>query len=176
MEASEEEKRTKMHIDHTFNLGTEHLKAGHFNEAINLLSPLTMQCPSDTRLYHGILAAATKDFTDLEMADPNMKNIASDAWDRLTRLDSVSQDMISYARKRFLFQHHTQVNNNQTTVFWLFLGALASIIAGILFVTKHYFLTFLFFCGTIGAIILGVLNFWANFDDTKRITNNPFKY
>ncbi len=76
-----------------------HLAAGNWQMAINILSPLLQNNPTDRLLYSLMLRAATSDFTDYNMEVSSMKSTACNCWDKLSRLGGIDGNMARYSRK-----------------------------------------------------------------------------
>ena len=168
----------QMKLDNAVYLAAEHNRVGHWDEAIRLLTPLTLQHPSDTRIYHAIVVAATKGFSDPDMLDSNRRKTAAEAWDSLLRLNAVTSDMNDYRRSIMLKKQSRSQAKTMHIIGWLFLAAFVSIIAAIFFVTAHYFLTFLMSAGVIGCIVMAFLVFVGNIEDYRsereEFPLNPF--
>ena len=90
-----------MQYDRTLANAGEHLRAGNWNQAVSLIQPLVRDRPADVRLYQMILKAATREFRDYEMNDPSLRAAASDAWDKLVRLNGLTGEMLHYSRTRY---------------------------------------------------------------------------
>lgn len=85
-------------VDDTLARAGDHLRAGNWNQAVSLLLSLTREQPADVRLHQLILRAATKEFRDYEMNDSDLRTAASDAWNRLIRLNGLTGEMLCYSR------------------------------------------------------------------------------
>lgn len=87
---------SRMRRDRTFLQIQKHLRVGNWQKVISLVRPLTEEDPTNKELYVFILRAATKDFSD-DMMDTSMRTIASDAWDKLERLNGITSQMRGYS-------------------------------------------------------------------------------
>ena len=90
-----------MQYDRTYSQAMSHLTAGNWEQAIGLLRPLMSQYPTEKRLYLAVLRAATQDFRDIDMRNTANRAIASEAWDKLIRLNGVTGEMLRYGRQRY---------------------------------------------------------------------------
>ena len=91
------------------------------------------QYPTEKKLYLAVLRAATQDFGDIDMDNTANRTIASEAWDKLVRLNGVTSEMIRYGRQRYE-KHRDELNGQKTRILaWIFAAAFCSIIAGVLF-------------------------------------------
>ena len=78
--------------------------------------------------------------------------IASDAWDKLVRLNGVNSAMLRYGRQRYE-KYRNELNRQRTRILaWIFAAALCSFIVGLLFGTEHYFIAMLFTGGLAGCL------------------------
>ena len=126
-----------MQFDRTYSQAMMHLTAGNWEQTINLLKPLKEQHPTEKKIYLAILRAATKDFNDISMDNQSTRAIASDAWDKLLRLNGVTNEMIRYSRLRYV-KHVEELNKRRRgIIIWLFVAAAFSIVAGLLFGMDH---------------------------------------
>ena len=87
-----------MQFDRTVANAKAHLRAGNWNQTVQLLSPLLRESPADIRLHRLILQAATKEFHDYEMAESGLRAAASEAWDRLARMNGLTGEMLRYSQ------------------------------------------------------------------------------
>ncbi len=132
-----------MQYDRTYSQAVSHLAAGNWDQTIRLLNPLMSQYPTEKRLYLAVLRAATQDFSDVDMENSAHRAAASEAWDKLVRLNGVSDEMIRYGRRRYE-KHRDALNGRRTRILvWIFAAALCSITAGGLFAAEHYLLAVL---------------------------------
>lgn len=90
-----------MQYDRTLANACAHLQAGNWKETVSLILPLLRQWPADVRLHSLILQAATKEFQDYEMCDSSLRTAASDAWDKLARLNGLTDEMLRYSQLRY---------------------------------------------------------------------------
>lgn len=128
-----------MQYDRTFSQAMSHLTAGNWEQTIGLLRPLMSQYPTEKRLYLAVLRAATQDFRDIDMGNTANRATASEAWDKLIRLNGVTGEMLRYGRQRYE-KHREELSKQRTKILaWIFAAASCSILAGILFGTKCYF-------------------------------------
>lgn len=141
-----------MQYDRTYSQAMSHLAAGNWEQTITLLRPLMSQYPTEKKLYLAILRAATHDFEDIAMNNTANRSIASEAWDKLVRLNGVTSEMLRYGRQRYE-KHRGELNRQRTRILiWIFAAALCSIIAGVLFGTKSYFIAVLCTGGLVGCL------------------------
>ena len=128
-----------MQYDRTYFQAISHLTAGNWEQTIGLLRPLMSQYPTEKRLYLAVLRAATQDFRDIDMRNTANRAIASEAWDKLIRLNGVTSEMLRYSRQRYE-KHREELRKQKTKILaWIFAAASCSILAGILFGTECYF-------------------------------------
>lgn len=121
-----------MQYDRTYAQAMSHLAAGNWDRAIDLLRPLLGQYPTEKRLYLGILRAATQDFRDTVMANPARRCSASDAWNKLVRLNGVTDEMVRYGRRRFELRREAAGARRNRILGWIFAAALCLLFAGAL--------------------------------------------
>ena len=132
-----------MQYDRSYSQAMDHLAAGNWSQAIAILKPLLEQFPTEKRVYIAIFRSATQDYSDIEVANITNRSIASDAWDKLLRLNGVTGEMIRYSRKRHK-KYRSELNAMLNKILlWIFLAALCSIVAGICIGIEQYFLTVL---------------------------------
>lgn len=141
-----------MQYDRTYSQAMSHLAAGNWNQTINILRPLLSQYPTEKRLYVGILRAATQDFTDIDLNDASNRLTASDAWDKLVRLNGVTSEMIGYSRRKYEKRREELEKQKNKILAWVFAAAFCAMMAAILFGTEHYFLALLSTGGLIGCL------------------------
>lgn len=141
-----------MQFDQACSQAMGHLTAGNWEDALQLLQPLLRQYPTEKRLYLAVLRAATKDFTDIAMANAANRHIASEAWDRLVRLNGVTGAMIRYGRQRYALHRKELLRQRRKLLAWLFAAALCSLLAGIFLETEHGFLAVLCVGGLFGCL------------------------
>lgn len=128
-----------MQYDRTYSQAMSHLTAGNWEQTIGLLRPLMSQYPTEKRLYLAVLRAATQDFRDIDMGNTANRATASEAWDKLIRLNGVTGEMLRYGRQRYE-KHREELSKQRTKILaWIFAAASCSILAGILFGTECYF-------------------------------------
>lgn len=78
--------------------------------------------------------------------------IASEAWDKLIRLNGVTGEMLRYGRQRYE-KHREELSKQRTKILaWIFAAASCSILAGILFGTECYFAAVLCTGGLAGCL------------------------
>lgn len=141
-----------MQYDRTYSQAISHLTAGNWEQAIALLRPLMNQYPTDKRLYLAVLRAATRDFVDIDMDNTANRTIASEAWDKLVRLNGVNSEMIRYFRRRHE-KHRVELNKKRNIILsWIFSAAFCSTVAGILFDAESYFMAMLCTGGLVGCL------------------------
>ena len=141
-----------MQYDRTYSQAMSHLAAGNWEQTIVLLRPLMSQYPTEKKLYLAVLRAATQDFGDIDMDNAAHRTIASEAWDKLVRLNGVTGEMIRYSRQRYE-KRREELNRQRTRILaWIFAAALCSFIVGLLFGTEHYFIAMLFTGGLAGCL------------------------
>ena len=132
-----------MQYDRTYSQAMSHLTAGNWDQTIALLRPLMRNYPTEKKLYLAVLRAATQDFRDISMENTANRAIASEAWDKLSRLNGITSEMIRYGRQRYK-KHREELNRQRTRILaWIFAAAFCSIMAGVLFGTKRYFIAVL---------------------------------
>lgn len=141
-----------MQYDRTYSQAMSHLTAGNWEQTISLLKPLMSQYPTEKRLYLAVLRAATQDFRDIDMVNSANRATASEAWDKLIRLNGVTGEMLRYGRQRYE-KHREELSKQRTKILaWIFAAASCSILAGILFGTECYFLAVLCTGGLAGCL------------------------
>lgn len=141
-----------MQYDRTYSQAMSHLAAGNWEQTIVLLRPLMSQYPTEKKLYLAVLRAATRDFRDIDMDNTANRATASEAWDKLVRLNGVTSEMLRYGRQRYE-KHRGELNRQRTRILiWIFAAALCSIIAGVLFGTESYFIAALCTGGLVGCL------------------------
>ena len=114
-----------MQYDRTYSQAMSHLTVGNWEQTIGLLRPLMSQYPTEKRLYLAVLRAATQDFMDIDMENAVNRATASEAWDKLIRLNGVTGEMLSAAT----------VADNLLMALYFFVLVM---IPGIGFFRKHY--------------------------------------
>ena len=87
-----------MQYDRTLAGARENLRAGNWAQTVAMISPLAREHPADIQLHRLILQAATNEFRDYEMGDNGLRTAASEAWDRLARLNGLTGEMLRYSR------------------------------------------------------------------------------
>ncbi|MBP5261773.1 MAG: hypothetical protein J6Z43_06580 [Clostridiales bacterium] len=166
-------------LNKTIKLASDHIRAGHFGEAVRLISPLVSQFPSDKRLYELLIRACTKDYTCCSIEDSYTRKIASDSWDSLARLGGITNQMRAYSMRKC--SDTQDKNKGMITVgfFFLFLAALSSMIAGISWVTSHYLLALLFCGGVLGSLYYAFICLYGGIikirNEKEKRTLNPFE-
>lgn len=141
-----------MQYDRTYSQAMGHLAAGNWEQTIVLLRPLMSQYPTEKKLYLAVLRAATQDFGDIDMDNTANRTIASEAWDKLVRLNGVTSEMIRYGSRRYE-KHREELNKQRTRILaWIFAAAFCSIIVGVLFGTECYFIAVLCTGGLAGCL------------------------
>lgn len=141
-----------MQYDRIYSQAMSHLAAGNWEQTIVLLRPLMSQYPTEKKLYLTVLRAATQDFGDIDMDNTANRTIASEAWDKLVRLNGVTSEMIRYGSRRYE-KHREELNRQRIRILaWIFAAAFCSIIAGVLFGTECYFIAVLCTGGLAGCL------------------------
>ena len=141
-----------MQYDKTYSQAMSHLTAGNWEQTIVILRPLMSQYPTEKKLYLAVLRAATQDFGDIDMDNTANRTIASEAWDKLVRLNGVTSEMIRYGSRRYE-KHREELNKQRTRILaWIFAAAFCSIVAGVLFGTECYFIAVLCTGGLAGCL------------------------
>ena len=121
-----------MQYDRTYSQAMSHLAAGNWEQTIVLLRPLMSQYPTEKKLYLAVLRAATQNFGDIDMDNTTNRTIASEAWDKLVRLNGVSGEMIRYGSRRYE-KHRDELNKQRARILAsIFDAAICAIIYGIL--------------------------------------------
>lgn len=143
-----------MQRDRTYSYGMDHLAAGNWEQTISILKPLVLQYPTEKKLYLGILRAATHDFRDIYMADSSLRNAASEAWDKLIRLNGITSEMLSYSMRRYELHKEELSRRRHTILGYIFTAAVSLLVAGILISVKQSFLAFVFIAATVVSIYL----------------------
>lgn len=135
-----QEDQQLMQYDRTYSQAINHLVVGNWEQTISLLKPLLAQYPTDKRLYLAVLKAATQDFRDISMKNTAYRSTASDAWDRLVRLNGVTGEMLRYSRQIYE-KHREELSGQRNTILaWIFAAAFCSIISGVFFGLDYYFI------------------------------------
>lgn len=141
-----------MQYDRTYSQAMSHLTAGNWEQTISLLRPLMSQYPTEKRLYLAVLRAATQDFRDIGMENTANRASASEAWDKLVRLNGVTGEMLRYGRQRYE-KHREELSRQRTRILaWIFAAAFCSTLAGILFGMESYFVAVLCTGGLAGCL------------------------
>lgn len=141
-----------MQYDRTYSQAMSHLAAGNWEQTITLLRPLMSQYPTEKKLYLAVLRAATHDFGDIAMDNTANRSIASEAWDKLVRLNGVTGEMLRYGRQRYE-KHRGELSRQRTRILvWIFAAALCSTITGVFFGTENYFIAVLCTGGLVGCL------------------------
>ena len=141
-----------MQYDRTYSQAMSHLTAGNWEQTISLLRPLMSQYPTEKKLYLAVLRAATQDFRDMGMENKANRATASEAWDKLVRLNGVTGEMLRYSRRRYE-KHREELNKQRTRILaWIFAAAFCSIIAGALFKMECCFCALLCTGGLVGCL------------------------
>ena len=129
-----------MQYDLAYAKARDHLTAGNWQEVINSVRPLTYQNPTDKKLYVALLRAATKDYSDIAMEDTSRRTEASNAWDKLRRMNGLNNEMRRYSRRRYEKHRDELLHKRNIALAWFFGVSLGVIAAGILVLNKHYFI------------------------------------
>ena len=166
-------------FNRTYNLAMGHLLAGNWAQVISMLQPYLNQYPMEKKLYEAVLRAATHDFSDIEMNDTYRRSSASNSWDKLVRLNGVTNDMIRYSRRRYE-RHIAELREHRNTMLiWIFSASFCAFGTALLFHTEHYFLGLI----GLGALIYCFVNAvnYHPVQSTKQLAssvpnyrNNPF--
>ncbi len=122
-----QEEQRIMQYERSFALAMRHLAAGNWQQTISLLRPLMADYPTDRKLYHAVLRAATHDFSDMDMENAADKAAASDAWEKLERTRGVDSEMLRYSRKRYEKSREELRNKMTIILLWFFGGVLAAV-------------------------------------------------
>ncbi len=94
----QQQAQARMQYDRTLANARDHLRAGNWNQTVSLVAPMARDHPADVQLHRLILQAATREFRDYEMNDSGLRSAASDAWDRLARLNGLTGEMLRYSQ------------------------------------------------------------------------------
>lgn len=139
----------RMQHDRTCFQAANHLAAGNWAQAIALLRPLMCQYPTEKQLYLMVLRAATQDFGDISMDNAANRAAAAEAWDKLVRLNGVTDEMIRYGRQRYE-NHRAALHRQRTAILaWLFAAAFCSVLAGVFFGAERCLVAVLFTGGLV---------------------------
>lgn len=141
-----------MQYDRTYSQAMNHLVVGNWEQTITLLNPLLGQYPTEKKLYLAVLRAATHDFIDIDMENTSLRFTASDAWNKLDRLNSVTSEMLRYSRQRYEKHRYELDSQKNRILIWIFMAAFSSFMSGILFAMLHYFLGIMCIGGLIGCL------------------------
>lgn len=141
-----------MQYDRTYSQAMNHLVVGNWEQTITLLNPLLGQYPTEKKLYLAVLRAATHDFTDIDMENTSHRSTASDAWNKLDRLNSVTSEMLRYSRQRYEKHRYELDSQKNRILIWIFMAAFCSLMSGIFFAMLHYFLGMMCIGGLIGCL------------------------
>lgn len=147
-----------MQYDRTYSLALSHLAAGNWEQTINLLKPLMSQYPTEKRVYLAILRAATQNFRDIDMENTSNKRIASETWDKLVRLNGVTNEMLTYSKQCYEKRVAKLTKQRNKIITWIFVAAICSILAGVFFAIKNYFFFVLFMSAPPGFLFLAISN------------------
>ena len=145
----EQQTQQLMQFDRSYAHAMEHLRVGNWDTVISILRPLTNQYPAEKKLHLAIFRAATKDFSDLEMFSSANRSIASEAWNRLYRLNYISGDMMRYSRRLSDIRREKLAKDRNRIVRSIFLAALFSLLAALCFYSTATY------CGLICLICMG---------------------
>lgn len=163
--------------DNMIALSGEHIRAGNWDEAISLLTPLSsLVHPADKRVYEFILTAATEDFTAFDISEEKRK-LAMKSWDSLDRLNGITSKMIDYSLSKYNTMADQTERITSFVYFFLFTSAVLAVLAAICFVTSHYIMMFLFILGVSGSLGLAGFMFLGGgtgYYGTWSAKNNPF--
>lgn len=135
----EQQTQQLMQFDRTYAQAMEHLRAGNWERTIALLQPLLGQHPTEKKLHAALLRAATEDFGDLGVSDPDRRKTASDAWNKLVRLNGVDAGMLRYSRLRYELNRKELSQRMNRMLAWIFAAAFCAVLAGMLFGGTAYF-------------------------------------
>ena len=108
-----------MQYDQSYARAEQHLTAGNWQEVIRIINPLMYQNPTDKKLYVSVLRAATRDYSDIEMAEESIRRDASNAWDKLIRLNGINSEMRSYSRRRYEKHRKELLKKRNIMLSWL---------------------------------------------------------
>ncbi|MCD8005938.1 MAG: hypothetical protein LUF29_03040 [Oscillospiraceae bacterium] len=175
-----QEEQQNIEYDRSYSLAIRNLSAGNWKKTIDILKPLTEQRPDDKKIYTAILRAATHDFEDINMDSADIKEIAFDAWDKLSRLGGIDGEMYEYSRRRVEKQREVLYAKRSRIITWLLVAAFLFILTGIAFSDECYAVGFLCMGGAGGCLykalsmqpakIIGQLT-----EDSYNNRSNPFK-
>ena len=141
-----------MQYDRTYSQAMSHLAAGNWEQTIALVKPLISQYPTEKKLYLAVLRAATQDFGDIDMKNTANRAVASEAWDKLVRLNGVTGEMIRYGRRRYGEHREELYKQRMSILARIFAAALCAILTGLLFDAEYCFLALLCAGGLIGCL------------------------
>ena len=139
-----------MQYDRTYVQAMHHLAAGNWEQTISLLQPLMNRYPTEKKLYLAVLRAATQDFGDVDMDNAAHRAVASEAWDKLARLNGVTGEMIRYGGQRYEKRREAHRGKRKSLLKWIFAAAFCSVMAGVLFDMEHPLAALLCTGGLIG--------------------------
>lgn len=125
-----QEERQLMQYDRAYAQAMAHLAAGNWGQTISLIKPLLTQYPTEKKLYVALLRAATQDFSDIDMANAANKAIASEAWDKLVRLNGVTAQMQRYSRQKYETRRDRLNKQKGKVLTWIFLAAFLFVVIG----------------------------------------------
>ena len=129
-----------MNYDRAYTQAINHLTAGNWDQTISLLQPLLGEHPTDRKLYVAILRAATKDYRDTGMDNALCIASARDAWDKLTRLNGLTVQMLRYSRLRHEKQRTELMARRNRIQGWIIIAVISLVLAGVLFAAEQVFL------------------------------------
>lgn len=126
-----QEEQQLMMYDRSYAQAVGHLRAGNWNQTIDILLPFLNQYPTDQRIYIAVLRASTMDFQDLNMENSRMRSIASDTWNKLMRLNGITPEMIQYSRKRYEKHINELMHQRNIILVWIFMMSILCVILGV---------------------------------------------
>ena len=149
---NEQDVQRQMQYDRSLRMAKEHLRAGNWESALSQLNALTSQRPADRELYRLIFQAATHDYQDLEMADTGRRRVASDAWDKLARLQGLTDPMVRYGQRREAARFERLMMRRNQIIRLTVLSACAFLLGMVLLHAEAGFGAFVMICAGGGGI------------------------
>lgn len=120
-----------MQYDRSYAQAMNHLRAGNWDQTISLVRPFLSQYPTDKRIYEVMLRAATQDYHDLCMDNAGMRSTASEAWDKLSRLNGLKSEMLRYSRARYDKHVNELLRQRNAILILLFVMAAICVLFGV---------------------------------------------
>lgn len=146
-----------MQYDRTVANARDHLRAGNWHQTVSLLQPLLRDRPAEVRLHQLILQAATREYRDFEMNDSALRTAASEAWNRLARLNGLTGEMLRYSQKFYAkrMEKMTAIRNRFLTYVLI-----ASVLILLMSANMGEY-------GEGTVVIMGAVTFWALYKAVK---------